>query len=483
METLRIRRFDTRYRMPASILGQRDRLDRVLRHVLDDGADRALERIGVDPTEAICLRRLDVPLRLRLAASDAALVATWSVGLAQAIEHALRAGSGDVVRYGSRARALLDLVVSSARGSFERRWAWRQLGLWEDGRSVGDAVVSALLREPTTIVSVLVEAARADVLASLVGLLPAAGWSMLAEVATAAAGRTVALEAPPESAPTAPTSDPLVARVLAGSVLVAEWRRAQLWTAPGDVHCAVALLAAVEVEPLVVRRPEALARAAIASVATELGAQGPFGSPTGEARRTSATERSAAGTSDAPPARDGDLVVGGLHPRARCRARTRYGGLLYLLHLVDELALADRLAVDARLEARSLRWVLHRLALGLVRAEADDPAVLAFSGLTPADPSPSLGEPEPSAAETLALAEYGETIVAQLRAWLVRPDEPVATLLRSVAWRDAEIVADMGWIDVRLSLDDVTTEIRRAALDLDLGWIPWLGVVVRFVYA
>jgi hypothetical protein len=36
---------------------------------------------------------------------------------------------------------------------------------------------------------------------------------------------------------------------------------------------------------------------------------------------------------------------------------------------------------------------------------------------------------------------------------------------------------------VRLSLDDVSTDVRRAALDLDPGWIPWLGVVVRFAYA
>ncbi len=26
-------------------------------------------------------------------------------------------------------------------------------------------------------------------------------------------------------------------------------------------------------------------------------------------------------------------------------------------------------------------------------------------------------------------------------------------------------------------------ETRRAALDLDPGWLPWLGCIVRFVYA
>ena len=51
-----------------------------------------------------------------------------------------------------------------------------------------------------------------------------------------------------------------------------------------------------------------------------------------------------------------------------------------------------------------------------------------------------------------------------------------------VCHRRGEIVADPGWIEVRLSLTDVETAIRGAGLDLDAGHIPWLGVVVRFVY-
>ena len=31
-------------------------------------------------------------------------------------------------------------------------------------------------------------------------------------------------------------------------------------------------------------------------------------------------------------------------------------------------------------------------------------------------------------------------------------------------------------------MDQVATEIRRAGLDLDPGYVPWLGVVVRFIY-
>ena len=61
-------------------------------------------------------------------------------------------------------------------------------------------------------------------------------------------------------------------------------------------------------------------------------------------------------------------------------------------------------------------------------------------------------------------------------------DEPRASLLEFVCRRRAEVVADPGWFEVRLSLDEVTTEIRRAGLDLDPGYLRWLGAVVKFVY-
>jgi hypothetical protein len=33
-----------------------------------------------------------------------------------------------------------------------------------------------------------------------------------------------------------------------------------------------------------------------------------------------------------------------------------------------------------------------------------------------------------------------------------------------------------------MPLDSVDLDIRRAGLDLDPGWVPWLGVVVRYRY-
>src|SRR5205823_4110043 len=41
---------------------------------------------------------------------------------------------------------------------------------------------------------------------------------------------------------------------------------------------------------------------------------------------------------------------------------------------------------------------------------------------------------------------------------------------------------DPGWIELRLATEEISVELRRAGLDLDPGWLPWLGAVVRFAY-
>jgi hypothetical protein len=57
-----------------------------------------------------------------------------------------------------------------------------------------------------------------------------------------------------------------------------------------------------------------------------------------------------------------------------------------------------------------------------------------------------------------------------------------AELLDLVCRRQARLLADPGWIEIHFSMGDVDTTVRRARLDLDPGFVPWLGVVLRFVY-
>jgi hypothetical protein len=164
----------------------------------------------------------------------------------------------------------------------------------------------------------------------------------------------------------------------------------------------------------------------------------------------------------------------------RQQAKTQFGGLLYLIHLLNRWA--GPIPEDTRLSQRCPRWCLHQLAMALMPVSASDPAALAFAGLLPNSLPPSEGQASSTKAEAEAIMALRQELLRDLRARLVRYDIPEARQMDFVCRREAEILADPGWVEVRFSLESVSTEIRATALDLDLGWVPWLGLVIRFVY-
>jgi hypothetical protein len=54
--------------------------------------------------------------------------------------------------------------------------------------------------------------------------------------------------------------------------------------------------------------------------------------------------------------------------------------------------------------------------------------------------------------------------------------------LFSLMVRPARLLASTTYIDVCFTLNQSDLRIRRAGLDLDPGWVSWLGRVVRFHY-
>ena len=61
-------------------------------------------------------------------------------------------------------------------------------------------------------------------------------------------------------------------------------------------------------------------------------------------------------------------------------------------------------------------------------------------------------------------------------------DEDPRDLVARISARAGVIVQDPGWIEFRLRLADVDLDVRRAGLDLDPGFVPWLGAVVVIRY-
>lgn len=586
MDVLRISRLHARYRLPATAPDATPRLDRVLRAVLEDGVENALARSGVPVHEEICIRSAHVPVRLKSASADTALIGTWSVGLADTIQRTIQDGGPDVVRYRTRNHALLDLLLGVASADFRHAWAWRMLGLWtlDDQPSTsagGPEAVRALVAHPASVVAALAGAARAGALARLAAVVPPSAWLELVRAAlgasplspggvrrllseagldvgeAAAPGRDrgdgaprpgpfVATDGPPaDPAPLDPSRDGAAsvvrrAKRVAGRSEIARALR----TVPAhDARLAflLSVLAVLEGEPSALEGDGAWASVLVGQVLRESLGEGGPGTVEGDGGRGpgsvatdgstrhrhgggaqedavgAATDRTRRGgpeeSPEAPgvgdgrpergarseptspesvdaPVRDGqepDEEAPAAAPLTDVEATpTEWGGLLFLLHVVDELGLpAEILSADV-FGSRSLPWVLHGIARRLLDLDGDDPAAAAFAGVVPGGPAPWDGDDPATQAEDGALEDLARRVAHRVHERMGGEPPPdaraAAATVRACARRRAELFCETGWFDVVLRLDEVVVEVRRAGLDLDPGWIPWLGAVVRFVY-
>lgn len=490
MTDLHIRRLRKRYRLAADSSLHVSRLDHVLRAAIDSELiEAALERAGIQRTDEICIRRASSATRLRDSDSDSRIATAWSMSIAEAIVEALRAGGPNVVRYGSSHQAISDMATSALRGEFSRSWAWTQLGMWHAGdrMTAYDAafeIAAALIQHPCTAPAVLREVAKCGLLIKLVESLRADHWTQIARNASIAFARHDAFSTlGSQSAARDDVTDSVLQRILERSVILAAIAQS---VRDVDTARAIAVLALLECEPGAVLQPPRIALI-VSRILTAM-IDVPDRSP-----RT--RDKIDVPLNSVAPADDVDVVSKNNSVDVvsennsddsrpipdRARARTEMGGLLFLLHIVGELDLTA--SPPAALNARSLQWTLHQLAMVVVPIHDRDPAALGFAGLSPSALPPTNGEPPPSDYEAAALNGMRSVVVDSLRERIQPPPtESDIDLLLRVASRRAEIVADPGWIEVHLDLSEVATDVRRAGLDLDPGWLPLLGVVVRFIY-
>lgn len=141
---------------------------------------------------------------------------------------------------------------------------------------------------------------------------------------------------------------------------------------------------------------------------------------------------------------------------------TAAGGLLFLVPLLAQLGLPAALAGGSArvdLPQRIFATLLRRLSI------ADD------------DPAWQLceGRQLPDAGAGLDAVRWLAACRRHLRLQL-------GIGLYSLVCRAATMRVTATHVDVRLPIDAVDMRIRRAGLDLDPGWVAWLGRVLRFHY-
>jgi hypothetical protein len=168
---------------------------------------------------------------------------------------------------------------------------------------------------------------------------------------------------------------------------------------------------------------------------------------------------------------------------------TAAAGLYFLLHALRQLGIADALAASPALaEAGFAAHILKRLAAH-ARVAAHDPIhhcleletedFSADGPFTDARVWPSDWPAVPLRGDGRALLRTWSLAV---RRWCRRT---AGVTVRDIVTRHGEVWLTRTDLDVTLPMAGLDVRIRRVGLDIDPGWVPWLGRlgrVVRFHY-
>lgn len=151
---------------------------------------------------------------------------------------------------------------------------------------------------------------------------------------------------------------------------------------------------------------------------------------------------------------------------------TRAAGLLFLVPALQRLGWPGATPDSTRSieEGWGPRLLLEFAAR--TGTPAEDPLVVALQGLLPDSAKASR---ELSAVEAAHQRAWRE----RLRRWF---RTTVRLGLRDLVRRDARLHTTSTHLDLSFDLDRSDVRLRRWGLDLDPGWVPWLGRILTFHY-
>ncbi len=510
MNTVQITRWHNRYRSSSPLPA--DKLARWNAALAQMDAEFEL---GIAPEEYVLIRHLALRLGWDAERGELEARSDWQAALQRALQTALSEGGDSVLRYPNRRTALADMLYRAACSDGSRNWAWCQLG-WLSSAEASPAqqrlaAVQALLAEPEAIWPVLARLIEAEdssgALSALLHSLPAEAWlTLLAACPLTEAylpllpplGRLPALLPPlPEKRlllrlRACCRRNPWLAQrqqaVLALLHIAAAWPLSPPKHAAGQDALLAARVASAWLAVLPEARAAAPARAAArAASGLSFGAGAEAGSAlTAQAShdpvRTLAPAESVPVAStapeavldDAPAAISADLPSLPPLPDGAEWCDSQWGGLLLLLNLLPACGLLEPSSEPGVAEPEDI--VLQRLwhlATALLGVPPDDPVLRVFC----ASWRPETAE-QPMDAQTLDTAL--QPIWARLQAWFASELPTIA--LPALCQRPTRLRIETAWVEAYFPLDSVDTAVRRAALDINPGWLPWLGCVLSFVY-
>lgn len=426
--------------------------------------------------EWLLIRHLRVATQWRADEADVDVGHIWGTALRQAIESAL-ANDADCVRYANRRAAIADMLYRSALGERARQWAWHRIGLIEraevSSQDALEAAVALLVRAPDLIWPVLQRIVAAEdataALSAVLRALPASAWIKLFAASPRAApyARWVGQAVQTEPSPAAETPDAIELRASAEARKLLAWAAARPYVVERHVDTLAVLLAALVWPPHVeqgdvLRRRTGLARATLAPAKARIG-EAPL-------IRLPPSRHTLDDAEAEIPVAPEQTRLPELPDPAQWQPTAWAGALFWLGRIAASDAFAW-IGQQAELPADALRLLLRELARALGVPD-DDSALAAFCG----------GH-VPQAEAPGAITRHAEAIVAQWSNWLGEAAPELAEpRLLTVCRRGGRLRMEPGWIELHLPLANVDTSIRQLGLDLDPGWLPWLGCVLRICY-
>jgi hypothetical protein len=165
---------------------------------------------------------------------------------------------------------------------------------------------------------------------------------------------------------------------------------------------------------------------------------------------------------------------------------SRYAGLLCVVPILTRLGIGEFLELnpvlaDTGFAHRLLLWFGQRVGL-----PESDPLSSVLTDEAGECAEPASFRLPPLLTRLVLESSPRRAIVSARHAWLhavrhwIRPNGRMGlvTLIR----RRGLVLASRAHLDICFSLDQADVRLRRQALDVDPGWVPWLGRVVRFHY-
>jgi hypothetical protein len=364
-------------------------------------------------------------------------------------------GSREVLTFADFPTLAVACAKAALSGGLKGEWYWRMLGL-PLAAGPGEAVAALLAAHPLEAGSAAAALADAGLLGEVWRSLPEAEAGRLMTSLALAAGFSVPRWPDKAAIATMRAAIPAYAETLLTRT-AAMWASALPLTGHTNAALAAATLSLLRWWPNGLRNQNdpvwsalltRLTQAAPQAIADPLAKRDPAAAAAAEIKPEVAPSMMSVVPQQVASHRHGEVI------------ETEWGGVLFLINALQRLNIAARLSEPGS-EAPSGWRVLLDLALALGLPE-DDPIARFLS-------AQDLDTTVPPLLLASLLTEI-ET--------LYRPDGPWLLPLR----QPGRVLATETHLDLDLATIEIDVELRLAGLDLDPGWVPWLGRVVAFHY-